>query len=547
MSAEEQEEQTAILGFDRMPADWGIQVSMLGPGDEFGTRDCGGGDPFVVWRVATGDEVEQVEGGVASPPGAAQKFEFHASADSAIFSTMSENPMESQVEDSGGPPQEGVLVAIQVCIDQDGNLLGNEWMGTSEEPDLFGSYTVAESFAYNIERVSQVPPDAPGINETLNPLQSVGGQAVSTEEAAQREKEDEEGPDLQDQAAAFQAQQEQAGAAAQQQQTQQQQTQPAQEPSQGTDQGAAQEPQQGPGEAGGGDVGDVPESTDTGMWGEGDDGGGVGEGDIIRVENIGNVEDLDVDVYSLTDMREGESGATRTQRDVDVSEMDLGGMAEEMEEEINQAIEAAEQSDVSTTEATIEPTQEVEETAEPEPEDEFSQSDIDFADENYDTSDFSGFRSDCFSGDRFDVGECNELWTALKERGLTGGSGNDDGGDAGGGADGEDLGPSETGVAADISMEDRREAMDSIPLDFTHADAVVAVQPDCPGCEVFLNNEETQEAIEAGDLQVIEKSEPYWTDVLIASGQEATPALAFYDASQDLLVDEETAGARGLL
>lgn len=511
MSAEEEQEQaSAVLGFGRMPADWGVEVSILGPGEEFGTRECFEGQPYVVWRMAVGDEVEKLESGSASPPGAAQKFEWHGSPDSALFDAMSDGGMGSAVSGSDGPPQEGVLVAAQVCVKEDGTLEGETWMGTHDEPDLFGGYTVDETFAYEITRVNQTPPDAPTIRETLSPLESVGGEPLSTEEASRMAREAEDDPDAEEQADAFQAAQQAAAQGGQQAAQESEEQEP--------DPQDVSEP-----EPAGESEDDADATTDVSVSEEARSKGSSVKGLIGNIENAGDVE---IDVVQYTDARHGPGGPTTETREVDVSDFNIEDISDEIESEIDQAIENADSVDAEGTSVT-ETVADREGSPVGVDDSEFTRDEINDAATNFDTSSWNEFNSDCLSDPRYGPGECGKLWSTLKEQGLAGGSGNEDGGASGG--------------------TDEEEGMSALDVDWEHGQAVVAVQPDCPGCEMFLDDPDTQEAIETGDLLVIERDDPRWMDVMVAIGTDETPALGFYDEAMDELLDEEEAAGRGLL
>lgn len=508
--SEDDDGPQAVLSFGRMPADWGIGVSILGPGEQFGTRECFDGDPFVVWRLAVGDEVEELDGGGANPPGAKQKFEWHGAPDSAIYSVMTQGQMEGMVGGSDGPPKTGVLIAAQVCVRPDGSLEGDRWRGTYNEPDLYGGYSVDETFAYEIERVRQAPPDAPTIREVLTPLESVGGDPISVEEVSRRQREFEEDDEsAEEQAEALKAAQEQftaRGAA------------------RGTSPGADSSEEDD--DAGGG-------TDDTG--GGGAESAGLSTSDEARAKStsvtglIGNIEeagDVEIDVYQYTDARRSPDGFEIEQREVDVSDFDIEDITEEIEQEIDDALGRVDSESVGGTAVT--------ETSADSPDSpvgkdaaEITEAQITEAGEQFDTTSWNDFNADCLSDPRYDPGKCGRLWRELKERGVAPSSGN------------------ENGPSGDDTSES--EGMEALEGEFTHGDAVVAVQPNCPGCEVFLDQSNVQSAIDAGELEVINKDDDRWMDVMLAIGTDETPALGFYDVTTDSLLDEEQAAERGLL
>ena len=244
---------------------------------------------------------------------------------------------------------------------------------------------------------------------------------------------------------------------------------------------------------------------------------------------VGNIEqagDVEIDVYQFTDARRGPDGPEMAEREVDVSDFNIEDIGAEIEDEINSAIEQADSVDASGTSVT-QTSGEREDSPVGRQDSDFTGDEINNAAVNFDTSSWTSFNGDCLSDGRYDSGDCGKLWSILKERGLAPTGGN------------------ESGPSGDDS--DESEGMDALDVDWEMGQAVVAVQPDCPGCEAFLSQEESQEAIEDGDLLVIERDDPRWMDVMLAIGTDETPALGFYDAVNDSLLDEEQAAARGLL
>lgn len=497
--------------FDLLPTRWGVTVEPMGAGDEFADEPCGEGYDAVLWHFAGPDEAEMLtDEGIVPPtksPGGNLGTSFSWSPVSQLFTAFSGESVLGEDID------EGILVGIHVCVNETPEMveaddpedldaakeervyvLDPAWENDFASFELQGEYRQEEVVAYRVSRTYDLPDSAPDVETVLTPLADLGM-------APDIPDEPEDQPDPAEQPDESQPAEEEPSA------------EPDTTPEPTQDQTATEpEPDDGAGQ----------ETTTTTTTTTETEGGTFIETDTVE---IAEAEDVDINIRKTTS-GDGD-GMKVVEIGVPGAEDAVENIRGDVEARIDEAIEELTGSEPSQSpEQSTQPEQQTDDEQQslddilssaaedtggsggsgtPEgggsdtpngapPADASAEEIADYAEREYDLSTYQDFSTKCLS--HYDASTCGDVWGVLKDRGVTGGSGNEQPEDgAGGGLVGSyDVGQS-----------------------------VLLTRPGCPDCEQVKQQDSVQQGLADGSLVEVRQGDPDYEPIVLAADVESVP------------------------